>query len=498
MVFISILNRKINQWVGPFLLRNGIKLRAAWARSDGRQALDHPWLDQFTLIPFSQRLVTMEIHDQLVDLAHQSQQHEDPTGNDQSSSATWWNLWGLLPVGSRGSEEDETAAITGIEDDTSQRLQILERCLRPALIPTERWLDVRRWQSQSLVISWARVEYLNVVHGKVALRARQQLWGNTGKKDVPPLPTSGQIRAALHLQDWSIHKTSTSPAMLEVVKQLGGEFTKLDADGTSVAVMDESTSMKGVPIGDVLEAVGGMVKECGPLNAFCEQTGCFQVWSKEFIRGLGDYLRKRGEEHKFGDTVILDVGAGDGVLSHHLRTYCNQTTTTGQIGKYSRKSPTAAPPHETGTKLRIIATDDQSWRIPPKAKVESLCVDETLAKYAIAPTIDGRQQQVIVLCSWMPMGEDWTGLFRAYRVDEYILIGEADDGQCGHDYLTWGNQSGDLAESEETEDSIPLYQIEGYERRDLDFLLPYQFSRYDTKVSKTGRTVSFRRRRLDG
>jgi hypothetical protein len=100
-------------------------------------------------------------------------------------------------------------------------------------------------------------------------------------------------------------------------------------------------------------------------------------------------------------------------------------------------------------------------------------------------------------------------------VDEYVLIGECDDGQCGDNWATWGNphfldddddaqqaegvgmsnQGDSSAEDAATTTSRPPpFEADGYERVDLDFLAPHQFSRYDSRVSKSGRTVSFRRR----
>jgi hypothetical protein len=117
-----------------------------------------------------------------------------------------------------------------------------------------------------------------------------------------------------------------------------------------------------------------------------------------------------------------------------------------------------------------IATDNGSWNIFPKAQVERRSVQDALQTYATRDTI--------VLCSWMPPGVDWTTMFRQYQVQEYILIGEADDGSCGNQD-TW-NPS--------------CYETQGYQRRDLIDLLPFQFSRFDCSVSKMGTTISFRRR----
>ena len=92
----------------------------------------------------------------------------------------------------------------------------------------------------------------------------------------------------------------------------------------------------------------------------------------------------------------------------------------------------------------IVATDNMEWGIFTKAHVEKLSVEQALRKYAHSSSqssVDAQQQQqqVIILCSWMPMGQDWSQLFRDANVDEYILIGEADDGSCGHNWSTWGN-----------------------------------------------------------
>lgn len=65
-------------------------------------------------------------------------------------------------------------------------------------------------------------------------------------------------------------------------------------------------------------------------------------------------------------------------------------------------SPNGSPKHTT---------------IHPASLSNRLDYDRALARY---PTT------AIVLCSWMPMGEDWTAALRApLPVQEYILIGES-------------------------------------------------------------------------
>ena len=111
------------------------------------------------------------------------------------------------------------------------------------------------------------------------------------------------------------------------------------------------------------------------------------------------------------------------------------------------------------------------------------------------------------------MNEDWTSIFRSHQVDEYVLIGECDDGQCGESWETWGNpnsfvedfdvkveaeSTGDISSTtsgSETNTKLPLipYELDGYTRHDLNELASDQFSRFDCQSSKTGRTVSFRK-----
>ena len=176
----------------------------------------------------------------------------------------------------------------------------------------------------------------------------------------------------------------------------------------------------------------------------------------------------------------------------------------------SKKAKTNAN-SQTFTMPTLIATDDGSWKAPmynnKHIEVERLSAVEAVAKYA--PISQEQRIEVeessrlIVLCSWMPPGHDWTADFRKPQssihapgesgvgmVEEYILIGECDDGTCGHNFLTWGNP-----DAYEGEDSIPAapYAEDGYQRVELEDLSLMQISRFDCKRSSESKTVSFRR-----
>jgi len=430
------------------------------------------------------------------------------------------------------------------------RVGVLESYLRPALVPNERWSDVQKWQFHSRLLRWARTEFLTAKYGAAirsalhafpTLRKSPQLQSapNRGvvakllfdrEEDSPTddaqdvgvtikLPTSASLIAAFGMQQWKAEKDlSVSRSDMErIATRLGGDLVELRGGAVSFAAIPPESDLSALSLEEILEVAGGHVIQCGPFNAICEDAGIYQFWTREYVSRLGRYLQQRiSPEH---DTVIIDVGAGDGLLTQLLREYFDKERDMSVVKEPGRSKQTR-PQQNKGASASIpttVATDDGSWRISEKADVEELSVEAALAKYTLNIGDEGglerKEKQVIVLCSWMPMNEDWSSVFRSNRVDEYILIGECDDGQCGDNWETWGNpnhlvdydelldESSDDNSSAENDDTpstkteIPFipYELEGYIRRDLDELAPYQFSRFDCRSSKSGRTVSFRR-----
>lgn len=112
---------------------------------------------------------------------------------------------------------------------------------------------------------------------------------------------------------------------------------------------------------------------------------------------------------------ILEVGAGNGELTHYLR------------AALRRASHTAGGREESGG-YSVVACDASSggqwpWSASPAdgrfGRVEGLDYREALQLY----------RPHVVLCSWMPMGEDWSAAFRRCpSVREYVLLGEVYDG----------------------------------------------------------------------
>lgn len=140
---------------------------------------------------------------------------------------------------------------------------------------------------------------------------------------------------------------------------------------------------------------------------YCFEHKIYEFFNREFIDSLGDYLQQRIAEISKEDkpVTILEVGAGKGQLTHWLKKYL---TEHGLDEK----------------KVKLIATDDQSWKKfeKPPFPVEKLDYPSAITKYA----------PDIILTSWMPLDEDWTPIFRKEpAVKEYILMGETDNGCCG-------------------------------------------------------------------
>ena len=208
-----------------------------------------------------------------------------------------------------------------------------------------------------------------------------------------------------------------------------------------------------------------------------EGKNIFEIWTKEYINAFGNYLAQRVEElggTKENPIIILEVGAGDGRLTHFLQQKMNE------------KVP---------DKVRLIASDSGSWEISPSFPVENINHKEALEKY----------NPKIIICSWMPNHVDLTKEFRATKsVNEYILIGMADNNMSGDAWQTWGATWANFLESEERIKDEPLYERDGFERIDHHDLRSLQLSRIEVMDGPTTQpdtiptkstTVSFKRKR---
>lgn len=189
----------------------------------------------------------------------------------------------------------------------------------------------------------------------------------------------------------------------------------------------------------------------------------YEFLNQEFIAALGSYLAGRVTtmQQATGDSiVILEVGAGNGRLSHFLQ-------------EVLEKLPISH--------VKVVATDPvhPHYQIEPQFPVEKLDYKSALLKY----------QPDIVISSWMPYGADWTPAMRQTdSVEEYILVGERDGGAVGSDE-TWGIHY-----------ETPQHDEEGFSRYDQEQISRTQICCNDcvddltnTPPRSHSATTSFRR-----
>ena len=187
----------------------------------------------------------------------------------------------------------------------------------------------------------------------------------------------------------------------------------------------------------------------------------FEFLNQEYLEAFAGYLVNRIDElgkNEKNPLTILELGAGNGKLSHFLRV------------KIEKKTP---------KKTVVIATEPGEWNLRNYFKLEKLDHLEALRKYS----------PDIVIFSWMPYKKDVTNDIRKFdSVKEYILIGETDGGCCGDEGGTWGC-------GKNKNEQKPPYASDGFQRKDLDNLSAMQICRTDEPGEyHHSKTVSFKRR----
>ena len=187
----------------------------------------------------------------------------------------------------------------------------------------------------------------------------------------------------------------------------------------------------------------------------------YEILTAEFIQALANHLGQRLADIPQGNqgTIkILEVGAGNGRLSHFLGAELN------------KKFP---------GKFEIVATSypDEKYKFRLIFPSEQKDYRDALRKHKPA----------VVLCSWMPMDDDWSADFRnTSSVQEYILIGPT-SGACGKKWETFGGVS-----SSSQVGKIPPFAQEGFEYKPLAEVAKTQIQLPGREYDTT--TVSFIRK----
>ena len=236
-------------------------------------------------------------------------------------------------------------------------------------------------------------------------------------------------------------------------------------------ILDPSRLPTHEEIAQAFESKGSYLEKYLDWNKFrvriVQELSTAELLNEEFLEALGDYLSQRAKE--FGATeneplIILEVGAGNGRLTHFLQQ------------KLEERMP---------GKIKVIATDSGEKGIKTTFPVQPL--EQKAALKAYKPKI--------VICSWMPIDKDWTADFRATdNVEEYILIGEPNTGSSGDKWRTWG--AFDKNEEPEKINQLPPYEADGFERSDIKHVSEHQITLADEPGDYDhSRTTSFKRKK---
>mmetsp|Transcript_48533 Transcript_48533/g.97643 ORF Transcript_48533/g.97643 Transcript_48533/m.97643 type:complete len:412 (-) Transcript_48533:232-1467(-) len=370
---------------------------------------------------------------------------------------------------------------------TNSVLQIVEnkgvqnKLLRKGLLaPTENETDLRLWKDDNVTRAWLRRWWLtNTFRGTPRYHA-----ASAALHDASILPTLGTTKKIFQMKGWKFGSKGDPDADEKRQWVLLGKIEAAKGD------------MSGLSTLELLEAAGCAIDKRGSFNAWCESHETFEFLTNEYVSGLAAHIwggqkersAKAAAAHERGGTssapsieetvTVLELGAGDGRLSHFLRP------------KLASSLPTSA--------FRVVATDNGSWKLKGAGKLAATEGFVKVEKLDFAAALAKHAPQV-VLTSWMPMGQDWTEAIRATpSVQEYILIGEADGGCCGHNWKTWGNsnfiESGEENSGDETQPLAP-FVADGWTRHDVTALSQLQLSRFDSEeFVGSSCTVSFKRK----
>ena len=391
--------------------------------------------------------------------------------------------------------------------------------LRGALLPNERVVDLNSWKHDGALRESVRSMYMrkrlrvDSAHAKLerTLQARTGEWWTAAAAAAER--GSGGASVEAFMAQWLLTRSEVV-ALFGIGSRFGvrgseqpwlraTEQASLRRQQRLVAeVRMRGGSTTAWRFEDVLEAGGCNVHGLSSFNLCCEDAGIYEFLTVESVVSLARYLAARaaamGDADGSGAPItVLEVGAGSGRLTMLLN------AALVLIARGAGES--GAPP------LRVVATDSD-LRPHPRQKLSTAAAPASVDEDA-TPLVDEvdyvtameRHRPAIVLCAWMPMDTDWTHTFRAASsVQEYVMVGEADWGVCGHNWSTWGNSRfrDDVGDDGGATFALPgdggtppPHVVDNFERVDLhDEVSRWLLGRYDTAdVGGTSVCVSFRR-----
>ena len=352
------------------------------------------------------------------------------------------------PAGRAQSYLCAMAKSVGLADRPAEDAEGLLR--RSLVLPNEVRADLVRVEESTLLRSWLRKDHIDRRYRGTALyRSAATRLRESEDRGAPSLK---EVKTLFALHGWSF----------------GLPFEAADREDARRQALERavrgSPDTRRLSYEDALELAGCAVHGRGEFNAYCENHGIYDFWTADYARALVDVLLAAKDRHGIAAPLrVVEVGAGDGKLSHLLRR---------DLAERNRDADVA-----------VVATDSGRWRIPRTYPVEERQHADAIGDADVA------------ISAWMPMGDDWTAAWRhSPRLREYILIGEAETGCCGHNWKTFGNaafRDGD----DDDGDPTPLHERDGFEKVEHAGLSRLQISRYDcASFVGNSRTFAFRRK----
>ena len=163
----------------------------------------------------------------------------------------------------------------------------------------------------------------------------------------------------------------------------------------------------------------------------------YEVITADYVTQLARYLRRRRLEILGADEPrplrVLELGAGDGRLTRHLREHLDghgiEVYATDDHSLGLAKGDAKGGHHGVVAADALDAVSQCGFSREPTAAVSS-------SSSSLPGACD------VALVCWQPMGVDWTAAIRASAsFQEYVLVGEVDDGICGDPLRDVGRSS---------------------------------------------------------
>jgi hypothetical protein len=323
--------------------------------------------------------------------------------------------------------------------DRSVHWDDFDAAWKDILTPNNSYSDILQWANNTRAQSMMRRVFLEQRYGRSP--HMKDILEKHSFADALYLPSRDEVISAFQMKDWGRHPEGEDVRKNELLKGLKSEHDSV-----------EHWSLE-----DIMESAGCCVYGRNEFNYFCEEFQHYEFLTSTYVDALANHIRAKAKSSppKGGkEFILLEIGAGSGRLAAHLEE---------RLGSDN---------------ILVVATDSAEWNLQQHFRVEHYNHKEALKLF----------KPDMVLASWMPVGVDWTKDIRRAGVDEYILVGEADGGCCGHPWYTWGVVHGRTGKK----GAIAPFVADGYKKLPLGDISKLQLQRYDSKqYNQNSQTVSF-------